>query len=124
MHVVGDGPIIARHQADWFCQVWIRSCFTDQSKVEDPPIKRLMLRSNSRKGIVGVEVFSRQPVEPDRGIRQSPIALRKLFVDDKAGGINDNFACIEFRLQDIGEDFERRKVRMLLRADVNADRTG
>ena len=84
--------------------------------VEDAPIKCLMLHPYSREQVVGGEVSGRHPAKSGYDIRQSAMEPSEVLVGHKAGWIDDDFAGVEFGLQNIGKDFERGKVRMSLDA--------
>ena len=109
------------HKADGLCQLRVGPRFTNQPLVEGAPIKRLVLGPYRRENIVGTEVFSRQRGKPECDIRQSAMALSKVLVGDKAGWINDDFAGIEFRLQNIGKNFQRGKFGTFLGSYVKTD---
>jgi hypothetical protein len=110
-----------RHEADGLCQVRVRSRFTNHLVIEGAPIKRLMLHPYGRKQMVGVEVLGRHPANSGYGIGQPAMDPGKVLVGNKAGWIDDDFAGVEFGLQNIGKDIERGKVGAFSRAYVNTD---
>ena len=109
------------HEADGLCQVRVRSRFAQQLVTEGAPIKRLMLHPYSREQMVGAEVLGRHPAKSGYGIRQPAMDPGKVLVGNKAGWIDDDFAGVEFGLQNIRKDFERGKVGAFPRAYVNTD---
>ena len=102
----------------------VRPRFTNQPLVKGAPVERLVLLSYSREYKVGTEMFGRHHGKPECGIRQSAMEPRQGLVGHKAGWIDDDFAGVEFGLQNIGEDFERGKVRVFAGAYVNTNRAG
>ena len=71
-----------------------------------------MFCPHRREQVVCPKVFGRHHAEPKGGVCQTAMDPGKPFVGHKAGGIDQDFARIEFRLQIFREDFERGKVRL------------
>ncbi len=71
--------------------------------------------------IVGIKVCRCQHTDPERGIGQFAIELRKILVRDETRAIDNYLTGIEFGLQDVGKRFKRRKLGLLFGAYVESD---
>jgi hypothetical protein len=95
-----------RHQAELLRHQGVCSRLTNQLVVKGSSIKRLMLSSDGCENVIGAKISSRQHAESKRSIRQFSMEPSNVRVGDKAGCINDDFAGIEFRLQNVGENLQ------------------